>query len=244
MKIADLAPEDRPRERLLRLGARHLTDAELLAILVGSGSPGMTAVELMQQVLDFYGGSLGRLGRATLEELTGNVVDVDAQTGRRVAHKRFLGMGEAKAITLLAACELGRRRQMEGRELRPIIRSSADIRDYFMREEVHTQAVEGFWLLCINNMGRVIRHERLSTGGLTSTMVDVRQLLRIALLSEATRVAVCHNHPSGSLRPSREDDAMTQRVQQACQSVDLRLLDHVIITPEGCCYSYADEGRL
>lgn len=234
MTITDLRADERPREKLIACGARSLTDAELLTILVGSGSPGLTAVELMGRVLDYYGGELSRLGAATVEELTGYTAD------RR---KLFPGMGTAKAVTILAACELGRRRQAEQRPERPRISNSRDMYDYWRAEEVHIQPTEHLYVMCLNNAMRVIKHEELSSGSISCTLVDVRRVLRAAILADATQIAICHNHPSGSVRPSTEDNSITARIAEACKTMDIRFLDHLIVSGRGY-YSYSDEGRL
>ena len=234
MTITQLREDERPREKLMAHGAQSLSNAELLAILVGSGARGITAVELMSQVLDYYGGELSRLGAASIEELTGNDID---------GHKRFMGMGEAKAITILAACELGRRRQKEERPERQRMLSSSDLYQYWRDEGVHLQPTEGLYLLCLNNALRVVKYERLTHGGLTTTLFDVRRIIKTAVLADATHIAVCHNHPSGSSKPSREDIAATKCLKDACDMMGIKLTDHIIITHHDY-YSFADEGKL
>ena len=201
-----------------------MTNAELLAILIGSGSGEDSAVSLMQKVLSAYGDSLDRVGRLSVEELC-----------------QFKGIGPAKAITILAACELGRRRAVEQPERRQV-RSAAQAYDYFyplMRD----LAVEEVHVLLLNQSSVVIDSVRIGVGGLTETVVDVRVILREALLKRATALLLCHNHPSGSLRPSVHDDRLTRQVQEAARLLNLSLVDHVIFTDHGY-YSYADEGRL
>ena len=201
-----------------------MTNAELLAILIGSGSGEDSAVSLMQKVLSAYGDSLDRVGRLSVEELC-----------------QFKGIGPAKAITILAACELGRRRAVEQPERRQV-RSAAQAYDYFyplMRD----LAVEEVHVLLLNQSSVVIDSVRIGVGGLTETVVDVRVILREALLKRATALLLCHNHPSGSLRPSVHDDRLTRQVQEAARLLNLSLADHVIFTDNGY-YSYADEGRL
>ncbi len=218
------AEEDRPREKMISKGAQALTNAELLAILIGSGSGEDSAVSLMQKVLSAYGDSLDRVGRLSVEELC-----------------QFKGIGPAKAITILAACELGRRRAVEQPERRQV-RSAAQAYDYFyplMRD----LAVEEVHVLLLNQSSVVIDSVRIGVGGLTETVVDVRVILREALLKRATALLLCHNHPSGSLRPSVHDDRLTRQVQEAARLLNLSLVDHVIFTDHGY-YSYADEGRL
>ena len=218
------AEEDRPREKMISKGAQALTNAELLAILIGSGSGEDSAVSLMQKVLAAYGDSLDRVGRLSVEELC-----------------HFKGIGPAKAITILAACELGRRRAVEQPERRQV-RSASQAYDYFyplMRD----LAVEEFHVLLLNQSSVVIDSVRIGVGGLTETVVDVRVIMREALLKRATTLILCHNHPSGNLRPSVYDDRLTRQVQEAAKLLNLNLVDHVIFTDHGY-YSYADEGRL
>jgi DNA repair protein RadC len=218
------AEEDRPREKMMSKGAQALTNAELLAILIGSGSDEDSAVSLMQKVLSAYGDSLDRVGRLSMEELC-----------------RFKGIGPAKAITILAACELGRRRAVEQPERRQI-RSAAQVYDYFyplMRD----LAVEECHVLLLNQSSVVIDSVRIGMGGLTETVVDVRLIMREALLKRATSMILCHNHPSGSLRPSTYDDRLTRQVLEAVRLFNITLADHVIFADMGY-YSYADEGKL
>ena len=224
LSINRWAEEDRPREKMMNKGAQALTNAELLAILIGSGSGDDSAVSLMQKVLASYGDSLDRVGRLSVEELC-----------------HFKGIGPAKAITILAACELGRRRAVEQPERRQV-RSAAQVYDYFyplMRD----LPVEEFHVLLLNQSATIIDSVRIGVGGLTETVVDVRVILREALLKRATALILCHNHPSGNLRPSTHDDRLTRQVQEAARLLNLSLADHVIFTDNGY-YSYADEGRL
>ena len=208
------AEEDRPREKMMSKGAQALTNAELLAILIGSGSDEDSAVSLMQKVLSAYGDSLDHVGRLSMEELC-----------------RFRGIGPAKAVTILAACELGRRRAVEQPERRQI-RSAAQAYDYFyplMRD----LAVEECHVLLLNQSARIIDSVRIGMGGLTETVVDVRLILREALLKRATSLILCHNHPSGNLRPSTHDDHLTRQVKEAALLLNIALLDHIIFTDEG-----------
>ena len=218
------AEEDRPREKMISKGAQALTNAELLAILIGSGNDEDSAVALMQTVLAAYGNSIDQVGRLSVDELC-----------------RFKGLGPAKAVTILAACELGRRRAVEQPERRQI-RSASHAYDYFyplMRD----LAVEECHVVLLNQSSTVIDSVRIGMGGLTETVVDVRIILREALLKRATSLILCHNHPSGTLRPSTHDDHLTRQVQEAAKLFNISLLDHVIFTDNGY-YSYADEGRL
>ncbi|MCI5743570.1 RadC family protein [Phocaeicola faecicola] len=225
LNINQWAEEDRPREKMMLHGAGALSNAELLAILIGSGSTDESAVELMRKVLADYRNSLSELGKSGVEELC-----------------RYKGIGPAKAITLLAASELGRRRKEEGTLERLQVRSSEDIYRLFY-PLMCDLPVEECWVLLLNQAGKVIDRIRISQGGLASTAVDIRCVLREALIRRAVSMVLCHNHPSGNLRPSREDDRLTESLRQAAVTVNLRLLDHVIVT-DGKYYSYADEGRI
>ncbi len=225
LTINNWAEEDRPREKLMALGAEALSNAELLAILIGSGSTKESAVDLMKHILNDCQNNLNTLGKMTIRELT-----------------EYTGMGPAKAVTVLAACELGKRRQLEKAEERPQINSAEAIYSV-MHPKMQDLDVEEAWILLLNQNFKLIHKERISHGGITGVSVDVRIIMREALLHNATVVAFCHNHPSGSLHPSREDDALTQSIRKACEVMRLHLLDHVIIT-DGAYYSYHEQGRL
>ena len=218
------AEEDRPREKMMSKGAKALTNAELLAILIGSGNDEDSAVGLMQKVLAAHGNSLDRVGRLSVEELC-----------------HFKGIGPAKAISILAACEIGRRRAVEQPERRQI-RSSAQAYDYFdpLRRDL---PVEECHVLLLGNGAAVIDSVRIGVGGLTETVADVRLIMREVLLKRATAFILCHNHPSGTLRPSTYDDRLTRQVQEASRMLNITFNDHIIFTDNGY-YSYADEGKL
>lgn len=225
LNINQWAEEDRPREKMMALGAQALSDAELLAILVGSGSPQEDAVSLMKRILNDCNNNLNTLGKMTLHQLCD-----------------YNGVGPAKAITILAACELGKRRQMERAEERPDLGTATSIYNH-MHPLLQDCDVEEFWVMLMNQNYRLIRQQRISHGGITEVAVDIRIILREALLANATIIAVCHNHPSGGLRPSRQDDQLTEELNRACMMMRIRLQDHVIIT-DGAYYSYREEGRL
>lgn len=225
LTISQWAEEDRPRERLLAHGASALTNAELLAILIGSGTPQVSAVDLMKQVLGDCGNNLNALGKLSFRQLTA-----------------YKGIGEAKAVTLLAACELGKRRQMEQALERPELSSAQAIYDY-MRPRMQDLDVEEAWVLLMNHNFRHIATLNIARGGITEAAVDVRLILREALVAGATVVALCHNHPSGNAKPSRADDRLTESVKTACQAVRIHLADHVIVT-DGQYYSYAEHGKI
>ena len=225
LNINQWAEEDRPRERLMRLGPSALTDAELLAILVGSGSTKEDAVTLMRHILADCNNNLNTLGKLTIRDLC-----------------RYNGVGEAKAITILAACELGKRRQSGKPEERPDLGTATLIYNY-MHPQLQDLDVEEFWLLLMNQNHRLIKQIRISHGGITETAVDIRIIIREAVLANATMLAICHNHPSGSLRPSPMDNDLTTSIQRACQLMRIKFLDHVIIT-DGAYYSYCETGRV
>ena len=225
LNINQWAEEDRPREKMMLHGVSALSNAELLAILIGSGNTEDSAVELMRKVLNDYHNNLAELGKASIDELC-----------------RFKGIGPAKAITILAASELGKRRKEEGVEGRRSVLSSKDVYEclYPLMCDLPT---EECWVLLLNQASKLIDKVKISAGGLSATAVDVRCILREALLKRASAIALCHNHPSGSIRPSREDDLLTKQVAQASECMNIRFVDHVILT-DGAFYSYADEGRI
>ena len=225
LNINQWAEEDRPRERFVQLGASALSKAELLAILIGSGSPKESAVDLMKRVLKDCDDNLNTLGKMSLQELMD-----------------YNGIGEAKAVTILAACELGKRRQGEAAMHREQITSAQDIYEC-LHPKMQDLDVEQAWVLLLNQNFKLIKAERLSSGGITETAVDVRQIMKMAVLNNATVVALAHNHPSNNPHPSSDDDRITQRVKKACEIMRLHFLDHVIVT-DGHYYSYHDQGRL
>jgi DNA repair protein RadC len=225
LTITQWAAEDRPREKMMLHGVGALSDAELLAILIGSGNTEDSAVELMRKVLAGFGNSLAALGKTDIDTLC-----------------RYKGIGPAKAITILAATELGRRRKEEDKKERLVIRDSMALYEYF-HPLMCDLPTEEFWVVLLNQAAKVIDRVRISTGGISGTVVDVRCVLREAIIHRAVCIAVCHNHPSGQIRPSVEDDRLTERISRAAKTMDIRLIDHIILT-DGNYYSYADEGRL
>ncbi len=227
MKVADYTPEDRPREKLMERGPESLTTAELLAILIGSGSTDENAVQLMQRVLHDSGDSLSLLGKRRWQELCDG---------------RYKGLGPVKAVTIAAATELGRRRQIEQALQRPVVSSSQDIYN-LMWPQLRDKDTEEFWLLLMNQASKLIGRLCVSRGGISETLADVRVIVREACLANATIVAVVHNHPSGSVRPSKPDDNLTVSIKRACDIMRLHMLDHVIVA-DGTYYSYHDQGRL
>jgi len=225
LNINQWAEDDRPREKMERLGPQALSDAELLAILVGSGSSKEDAVTLMKRILSDCNNNLNTLGKMTIQQLC-----------------EYNGVGPAKAITILAACELGKRRQMEKPEERPDLGTATKIYNH-MHPVLQDCDVEEFWLLLMNQNKRLIKQVRISHGGITETAVDIRIIMREAVLANATIIAVCHNHPSGNLRPSQYDNDLTAQLQRACQLMRIHFMDHVIVT-DGAYFSYHETGRL
>ena len=224
LNINQWAEEDRPREKMMSLGTEALSNAELLAILIGSGSTKESAVDLMKRVLNDCNNNLNTLGKKTIRDLC-----------------QYNGIGEAKAITILAACELGKRRQKETPEERPKLETATKIYNE-MHPQMQDLDIEEFWVLLLNQNYRLIKKVRISHGGISETAVDIRIIIREAVLANATILAVCHNHPSGNLTPSKADDELTRSIKHACELMRIFFMDHVIIT-DGQYYSYHELGR-
>lgn len=225
MKIKDWSNDERPRERFMNQGAEAVRSAELLAILIGSGTAEVTSVDLMRNILADHGDSLRTLGTLTNQEL-----------------QKYNGIGPAKAVTIQAALELGKRFMLEEKSQRHRFSGSDDVQEFFrikMRDLCHEEC----HLLLLDIKNQYMGHHLLSRGGITESTVDIRLLLRHALVAGAPNVILAHNHPSGNPQPSRQDDELTKRLNQACHAVQLRLLDHIIIG-DNTYYSYADEGKL
>ncbi len=212
LTITQLSVEDRPREKMMMHGVRTLSNAELLAILIGSGNTEETAIELSQRILNTVGNSLDRLGKYGIKELTGP----------------FKGIGEAKAITIIAAMELGRRRREEGSDERPVIQSSKDAYLY-MKQRLIDLPHEEFWTVFLNRAGRVIDTTMVSRGGTAATVVDSKIIMKAALQNLASSIILCHNHPSESCKPSANDKAVTQRIKEAARLFDIQVVDHIIV---------------
>ncbi|MCI1684008.1 MAG: DNA repair protein RadC [Bacteroides sp.] len=225
LNINQWAEEDRPREKMIQKGAEALSDAELLAILIGSGNTDESAVSLMQRTLAACNNDLNELGKWEVCDFS-----------------RFKGIGPAKSITIMAALELGKRRKFQAHSERSTIHCSKDIYELF-HPLMCDLAQEEFWVLLLNQAARIINKVRVSRGGIDQTTADVRCILREALLQRATQMALIHNHPSGNPNPSNEDQRLTQFVEKAAKVMNIRLIDHVIIT-DGKYYSFADEGTL
>lgn len=219
------AEEDRPREKLMAHGAESLSEAELLAILIGSGTPKESAVDLMSRILRDHCDSLGAVGRMSLQELMS-----------------YKGIGEAKAITILAACELGKRRMKEHVGEKLSFENSEDLYAY-IHPRMMDLTVEQCHLLLLDIKHHPIGYKVVSTGGISGSAVDVRVVLQHAILGGAVSVVFCHNHPSGSASPSREDDAITRRLKTAFDAVGIKLIDHIVVG-QGTYYSYYDNEKL
>lgn len=225
LNINQWAEEDRPREKMMKKGTEALSDAELLAILIGSGNTEESAVGLMQRVMNDCGNDLNRLGKWELHDFA-----------------RFKGLGPAKSLTIMAALELGKRRKLQERSERPVVCSSKDIYELF-HPILCDLPTEEFWILLLNQAMKVIDKVRISRGGINHTTADVRTILREALLQHATQIALIHNHPSGNKRPSNEDLRLTKDIVKGANTMNIRILDHVIVT-DGDFYSFNDEGQI
>lgn len=229
LSIKDWALEDRPREKMMARGASALTKAELLAIIIGSGTTKKSAVELMSEILQDCNDRLSNLSKMSLEALT-----------------HYDGIGPAKALSIMAAAEIGRRRAEESSEDLLQIASGEDVMRY-MRPKVQDLDHEESWVLLLNNNAKLLRCVHLSTGGITETAVDVRVLLKEALLSNATSFILVHNHPSGRMIPSHADKELTSHVQKAGKIMNIRMIDHVIVTDSSDLlnyFSFAENGYL
>ncbi len=225
LPISRWSIEDRPTERLQRMGTEALTDAELLAILIGSGTTQYSAVDVAKHVLGRFGGNLNTMGKARFDEFE----DIE-------------GVGTQTACKIMAAVELGKRRQATTAELRPEMSTATRIYNY-MHPKMQDLDHEEFWILLMNQHHRLIKSVRISQGGITETNADTRIMMREAVLCNATILAAVHNHPSGSLSPSRADDMLTQNIKRVCEVMRIHFLDHVIVT-DGEYYSYHEQGRI
>ena len=225
-RIADLTKEDRPREKALAKGLDALTTTELIAILLGSGTQGESVVDLAQRLLKESDNKLSELSKRSVRNLV----------------KSFKGIGEAKAITLLSAIELGKCYAQENIEDTPTL-NTPDKVFATMRYHFADLQHEEFWAIYLNNAKRMISKIRISQGGVSATIVDPKIILRYAIENLATAIILVHNHPSGNLMPSREDDNQTERIAKAAKLFDIQLVDHLIVAA-GNFYSYANEGRL
>lgn len=223
--IKSWAIDDRPREKLLTKGAAVLSDSELLAILINTGNRDKSAVELAKEVLEKGKNNLNELGKLSVNDLL-----------------KINGIGEAKAITIAAALELGRRRQATSSLSKTGIRSSNDIAEY-LKATLKDFAYEIFAVVYLNRSNKINHFEIISKGGITGTVADPRIILKKALEQDATAIVLCHNHPSGNLKPSQADEELTSKIKEAAKYFDIRVLDHIIVSEDGY-FSFADEGIL
>ena len=223
--IKQWAKDDRPREKLLLKGPETLSDSELLAILIAIGTKKKSALDLAKEVLTLGKNHLPDLGKLSVKEFM-----------------KVKGIGEAKAITIVAALEIGRRRQAMASREKPVVTSSADVAVYLqtlLRDHRH----EVFAVLFLNRANKINHFQVISEGGITGTVADPRIILKRALEEDAVSLILCHNHPSGSLKPSRADEELTQKIKEAAKYFDIKILDHLIVSEDGY-YSFADEGLL
>lgn len=225
LTIKQWSVQDRPREKYAKNGAVALSDAELIAILLRTGNPNDSAVELAKKLLLQAGNSLNKLSEKSLRELS-----------------NIKGIGQAKAISLMSAFELGKRIRAEKIEECLQIRNSTDVVN-LMQDKIAFLAHEEFWAIYLNQANRILNTVQISKGGISTTPVDTRIVLQQAVLNKATQIVLCHNHPSGSVRPSRSDIQLTDRLRKATEVMDLVLVDHIIIHRDDY-YSFAEEGRL
>jgi DNA repair protein RadC len=223
--IKQWAKDDRPREKLLSKGAENLSNSELLAILIHNGTKEKTAVDLGKEILKLGKDNLNELGKLSVKELM-----------------KIKGIGEAKAITITAALELGRRRQATASLEKSVVGSSNDIAAY-LRTALKDYRHEVFAVIFLNRANKINHFEIVSAGGITGTVADPRVILKKALEENAVSIILCHNHPSGSFKPSRADEELTTKIKEAAKYFDIKVIDHIIVSEDGY-YSFADEGIL
>ncbi len=223
--IKDWLIDDRPREKLRTKGPESLSHSELIAILLQNGTHNRSALDLAKEILQLGKNNLNELGKLSVKELT-----------------KIKGIGEAKAVTIAAAMELGRRRQTAGFIEKPYVTDSTSIAGY-LQGVLKDYELEVFIVLFLNQANKVNHTEVISKGGITGTVADTRVILKKALEEDAVSIVLCHNHPSGRVRPSRADEILTQKIKEAAKYFDIRVLDHIIVSEEGY-YSFSDEGLL
>ncbi|MCB0819244.1 MAG: DNA repair protein RadC [Bacteroidetes bacterium] len=223
--IREWNESDRPREKLCNLGRAHLSEAELLAIIIGSGTRRESAVELARRLLHSVNNNLVELGKLNVSEL-----------------QRIPGIGPAKAICITAALELGRRRQEAAPLMRRKVTSSSDLYELF-GPRLSDLRHEEFWVVALNQANKVLESRRIGSGGISSTVADIRMILKFGLETGATSLAVLHNHPSGNLNPSEQDIRLTRSISEAARLIEIRLIDHLIVSESGY-HSFADSGQL
>ena len=223
ISIKNWSPDDRPREKLLNKGIESLSDAELIAVLIGSGYKDKSAVELSKAILSSVDFNLNELCKQSVKDL--------------IKHK---GIGEAKAISIIAALEIGKRRKISEVIEKKQISGSSDVFEIF-GSQLGDLPHEEFWILMLNRSNKIIKKLRISKGGISGTVTDIKLILKEAILHNSSGIIVCHNHPSGNIKPSETDIEITNKLKSACQMTDISLLDHLIVSFSGY-YSFADEG--
>ena len=225
LSIKSWSPEDRPREKFISKDISFLSDAELVSILIRSGNRSESAVELSKKILESVDHKLNSLGKLSINDL-----------------QKFKGIGETKAISIKAALELGKRRSIEEVVEKQKVTCSFDIFEFY-KSKLRDLNHEEFWVMFLNHGHKIINDQRLSHGGISETSIDVRLILKNALERFSTTIVVCHNHPSGNIKPSNEDIKITKKIKDACLLMDITLLDHIIVG-DNSYYSFADEGIL
>lgn len=223
--IKNWAADDRPREKMVAKGKETLSDSELLAILISTGSRNKSAVELAKDVLALGKNNLNELGKISIGDLMS-----------------IKGIGEAKAITLMAALELGRRRDVADFLSKTYVKSSGDLAQ-FLKTKLKDYSYEVFAVVFMNKSNKINHFEIISKGGMTATIADPRLIFKKAFEADATAIVLCHNHPSGSLKPSRQDEELTYKIKEASKYLDIQVMDHIIVSEEGY-FSFADEGLI
>ena len=225
LSIRNWSVEDRPREKMMTKGIQSLSDSELIALLIGSGTRKVSAVELARQVLNRAGNSLDKLGKLSISDL-----------------KKLKGIGEARATAIVAALELGRRRKLTDPPEADKITGSTDVYN-LISPVLSDLSHEEFWILILNRSNRVIEKRRISQGGITGTVTDIRMILKMAIDNLATSLILCHNHPSGNLQPSEADISVTRRLKESASLMDITLLDHIIVAGKKY-FSFADDNLI
>jgi len=225
LSIKDWSVDDRPREKLLQKGIQSLSDAELIAILIGSGNREMSAVELSKHILSENANNLNHVAKKSVQELT-----------------KFKGIGEAKAISIISALELGKRRDAIDVEKQNKITSSKDV-FLLLNSKYKDLPYEEFWVIFLNRSNKIIHKERMSQGGVSGTVVDIRIILKKAIENLASSIILSHNHPSGQLKASQQDIDLTEKLKEAAKLIDVAVLDHIIVA-DNKYYSFADQGIL
>ena len=225
LPIKSWAEEDRPREKLLTKGKHSLTDAELIAILIGSGNAKETAVDLARKIMAEYANDLNQIGRLNVKEL-----------------QKFKGIGEAKALSIVAALELGKRRRKQKESVLEKISNSKEAVN-LMQPIIGDLLHEEFWTIFLNRANTIIGKKQISIGGMSGTVADPKMIFKEALDQKALSIILCHNHPSGNNRPSEADIKLTKNISEAGRVLEINVLDHIIVTQHGF-FSFADEGLL